>query len=93
MTNINIDSSLLPFLGLPTKNMINQGIWFLYRITISNNPGIAFLLVTDDKNYFLDDTGLIISESINKFIDVDLEEVVYFSDLPSPKTISNFQFA
>lgn len=93
MTNINIDSSFLPFLGNPTKNMINQGVWFLYRITNTNNPEIAFLLVTDDKNYFLDDSGLIISESLNKFIDVDLEEVVYFSDLPSPKTISNFQFA
>jgi hypothetical protein len=93
MNNINIESSTLPYLGVPTKNMINQGIWFLYRVKNSRNSEIVFLLVTDEKNYFLNSSGLILSESINKYVDVDLENVVYFSDLPSPKSISNFQFA
>lgn len=93
MNNIEIKSSVLPSLGNPTKYMINQGIWFLYSIKNTKAPDIPFLLVTDDKNYFLDNSGGIISESTDKVVDVDLEKVVYFSDLPSPETISNFQFA
>ena len=55
MKIINIKSSILPDLGIPTKEMINLGIWFLY--SIDDN---YFLLVTDEKNYILNNFGLII---------------------------------
>lgn len=93
MENLDIDSSFLPFLGGHTKNLINQGVWFLYRVETYQNPNAAFLLVTDEKSYFLDETGAILSESIEKTVDVNLEQAVYFSDIPTPRTISNLQFA
>ena len=67
--------------------MINLGIWFLY--SIDDN---YFLLVTDEKNYILNNFGLIISERIDKDTsDLDIENIIVFSDIPIPPSISKFE--
>ena len=87
MKIINIKSSILPDLGIPTKEMINLGIWFLY--SIDDN---YFLLVTDEKNYILNNFGLIISERIDKDTsDLDIENIIEFSDIPIPPSINKFE--
>jgi hypothetical protein len=88
MKIINIKSSSLPDLGIPTKEMIARGFWFLYSCN-----DINFLLVTDEKNYILNNSGLIISERPDKCInDLDMEDIIEFSDVPTSATIGPFEF-
>lgn len=88
MKSIKIESSILPTLGKDCKEIINLGMWSLYSINNSEN----YVLFTDTKDYILDSNGAILMDCPNHGMDIDMKDIIYFSDLPFPPCVSELKF-
>lgn len=89
MNTREILSREIPHLNEPIKEMINQGMWFLYEVEKENIPTAKYILKAGDKMILLDRTGKILSTLNPEADDLDYICVVYFNDLQFPKTLSN----
>lgn len=82
-------SSELPKLNGTTKDLINNGTWFLFAIDYATIPSAKYCLAAD-KLYYLDSQGSIISVSAMTPIGLTLENPIKFEDLPLPEILPNF---
>ena len=84
MESKQIESKLLPELNGVTKDLINNGVWFLYSLESSPVKEGMYCLVAD-KTYILNSKGSIINVSAESTQSLTYKERLMFSDLP--KTI------
>lgn len=76
-----IQSKLLPKLSKDVKNSINSGSFYLYEL-----PGeYPYAVIIDQKAYLLDKKGRVAKIIPNE--NLKTENMVYFSDLPRPKSL------
>ncbi len=85
MESKQIESNLLPELNGTTKDLINNGVWFLYALENSPVQDAKYCLVAD-KTYILNSRGSIINVSAELIQSLTYKERLMFSDLP--KTIA-----
>jgi hypothetical protein len=90
MGNIELQSADLPKIDESIKKVINQGLWYLYKI---NHREAQYMLIADGVAYFLSQDGTILFSKQNRPMDIEITESVYFSNLPSPVSLSNLQYA
>lgn len=88
MKNELMDSTAFGSLGDQTKRLINQGVWFLYKIDSPHSSTPTYLLVVGTKAYFIDSNGNFSPTSQSK-TDLKFASSVYFKDLPQPESLSN----
>lgn len=78
-----IESNVLPLLNGASKDLINNGIWFLYSLDNSPVKDAEYCLIAD-KSYFLNSKGSIIATPVTDAQDLVYKERLSFSDLPKP---------
>ena len=76
-----IQSGLLPKLSKDVKNSINSGSFYMYELA----GKYPYAVVIDQKAYLLDKKGRVAKIVQNE--DLQTEDLVYFSDLPRPKSL------
>lgn len=81
-------SSSLSKLNGTTKDLINSGIWFLYKVRYTENENVKYCL-SADQIYLLDSEGAIISKMSITPKEMSTESTIIFSDLPKPEISSN----
>jgi hypothetical protein len=90
MNNIELLTSELPNIGEPTKNMINQGLWYLFKI---DHPKAVYMLIADGVAYFLSNDGTVLFSEPEQPKNIQITESVYFKNLPFPLSLSNIRYA
>jgi hypothetical protein len=80
----------LPEISDSIKNMVNQGIWHLYKI---DDSASTYMLKSTETSYFLDKKGFIIKMESTRTDNVKIDGSVYFSDLPFPPLVNSFMSA
>lgn len=76
-----IQSRVLPKLSKDVKRSINSGSFYLYELT----GEYPYAVVIDRKAYLLDKKGRV--AKIVQDENLQTEDMVYFSDLPRPKSL------
>lgn len=89
MNTINLPSTQFTKLNATTKDLINMGEWFLYKISYSLVPEAKFYLSTDQMSYYLNSDGSVVEKTPKTPDDLILLSQVSFTDLPKPKTLRN----
>jgi hypothetical protein len=80
-----IQSKLLPKLSKEVKSSINLGSFYLYELT----GDYPYAIVVDQKAYLLDKKGRAVKIVPN--INLPTEDMLYFADLPRPKSLFDFK--
>ena len=93
MRNFMIDSLSMPGIGNSTKELVNQGIWFLFKVNDNTQPKATYVLIIEGSSYFLSETGAVLRKEQERPDGNIMAESVYFSDLPQPQALSNLQIA
>lgn len=95
MKLINILSSDLPEIDDSIKECINFGQWLLFKTStqITDDVNVSFYLKIDSSIYALTARGRILEKVNVPKPTFNIEELVYFSDLPKPQSLSNAQLA
>jgi hypothetical protein len=93
MDNIFLPSTRLPGIEITTKKMVNLGIWHLYRVVRNRDLKATFILIAGNNHYLLNSKGRVITTHSNDQKNAEICQTVYFSDLPQPQSVSNFQMA
>lgn len=81
-----VKSTKFTKLNATTKDLINMGEWFLYRIS---DKGAKYYLSTDGMSYYLGKDGGIIDKTPRTPDDLKLLAQVVFSDIPLHTTARN----
>ncbi|HHU87753.1 MAG TPA: hypothetical protein GXZ38_00120 [Spirochaetales bacterium] len=92
MSSLRIPAKQISQLSSTVKDLINEGIWFLYEAKNDKgtfNLGTTYILITDKDAYMLDNEGGILSVDLKTNVSKNLGPSVYFSDIPFPKSLSN----
>ncbi len=84
MESKQIESNLLPELSGVIKDLVNNGVWFLYTLENSPVKDGKYCLVAD-KIYILNSKGSIVHIFVGPVQPLTYKERLMFSDLP--KTI------
>jgi len=94
MKLLDILSSDLPEIDESVKECINMGQWLLFRSgTIAGAEGKYHLYLKAGKNFYaLSDRGKIMREIEKPRANFGIDELLYFSDLPKPRSLSNSPF-
>ena len=79
---MKINSKILPQLDQYSKAFVNEGRYFLYKIS---HAEAEYALKADNKIYLLGENGEIIGEE-KSLENLTLNELVYFDDLEMPPT-------
>jgi len=86
-------SSSLPEIDVAVKECINLGQWLLFKSTslAQEDPDghPAFFLKADAEIFELDSRGAVIKSISRAGLNVSVDEVFYFADLPRPSSLSN----
>lgn len=86
-------SSDLPGIDGAIKECINTGQWFLFRYQGAEPGGNAVFFLKIGKDWFeLDERGAVKNQVMAWDGFQDCGELVYFSDIPQPKSLSNAVF-
>lgn len=86
MNTIKIQSTIFTDFSAILKDMINNGVYFLYSVIIPNKENVKYVLSTNTEYYLLSETGKPI-EKINSITDLELKNRILFSDIST--TVSN----
>lgn len=86
MDTIKIESTTLKDFSAIVKDMINNGVYFLYTVSIDDKPDVKYILSTNNEFYLVSETGNPI-EKIDSISDFKLSNRVLFSDIST--TINN----
>jgi len=89
MKTNEIRSGEIPYLTTAIKEMINQGMWFLFEAEIEEIRIAKYILKAGNKMIALDNSGKILESLSNDNCNYYYKNTVYFTDLPFPKTLSN----
>jgi hypothetical protein len=84
-------SGHLPALSASVLECVNNGRWTLFRTPLraapSTHPDVAYYIKGGGSLYRLDAAGEVLS--IGKASEAPpMEEIIYFSDIPSPPSLS-----
>lgn len=90
MDSISIHSTQFTKLNATTKDLINMGEWFLYKISYPSVPTAQFYLSTDQMAYFLTEDGSVVEKTAKTPTDLVFLQQVSFDDLPKPQSLRNF---
>ncbi len=82
MNTIKIESTIFKDFSAILKDMINNGVYFLYSVIISDKPEVKYVLSTNNEYYLLTKTGKPI-EKIDNILGLTLENRILFSDISS----------
>lgn len=82
MNTIKIESTIFKDFSAILKDMINNGVYFLYSVIISDKPEVKYVLSTNNEYYLLSETGKPI-EKIDNISELTLENRILFSDISS----------
>ncbi|NWO10039.1 hypothetical protein HLV40_06475 [Chromohalobacter salexigens] len=84
-------SSELPEIDNLVKECVNSGQWMLFKSrSFSRSSQVSvFYLKAGEDILELDERGGVVSELRSPRVDIELDEIVYFSDLPQPDSLSN----
>ncbi|QIC84887.1 hypothetical protein F0336_19140 [Serratia liquefaciens] len=84
-------SSDLPEIDDSVKECINLGQWMLFRAEQKDilDINIAFFLKVGKDLFALGRRGEVLTVFSNLHKDIDVSEIIYFSDLPKPMSLSN----
>lgn len=94
MKAINLLSSDLPEISIITKECINLGQALLFRTPHDQRDGTTyFLLKVGADLYALGERGEVLSMYRPLKHDISINEVVYFSDVEKPRSLSNMSFS
>jgi|TARA_R110002126_G_scaffold284125_1_gene433675 hypothetical protein len=77
----------LPNIDMSIKKCINSGQWFLFKAP-SEAGDAVYMLKVDNTLYSLDQFGSPLSE-VTIASDSIMDELFYFDDIDSPKSLSN----
>ncbi|MBM6635429.1 hypothetical protein JTF12_13935 [Leclercia adecarboxylata] len=91
MRFLHLTSHELPEIDISIKISVNLGQWLLFRSDIENHttPETYFYLKVGKEFFALSRTGGIISTLHSSEKDFNIDEIIYFSDLPKPISLSN----
>lgn len=91
MKFVNIPSSELPEIDASVKECVNKGQWTLFRAEANDLPGehVCFYLKAGKDLFALGEHGKVITffQTVNN--EIPMNEVIYFSDIPKPESLSN----
>lgn len=82
----SINSTELPEIDISVKECINAGLWFLFKARTCNTQA-CFFLKADKSLYALSERGDILD--VNPIDKIEMNEFIYFEDLPKPMSLSN----
>ena len=85
MNTIKTQSTMFTDFSAILKDMINNGVYFLYSVTIPNKENVKYVLSTNTEYYLLSETGKPI-EKINSIADLELKNRILFSDISTTVT-------
>jgi hypothetical protein len=87
----NVRSADLPEISEAVKECVNRGQWLLFKSSSISNAGshAPFYLKVDTQIFELDTLGKILSSHPREGLNVQIDELCYFSDLPKPRSLSN----
>ncbi len=91
MKSLRIPSKNLNSLNEGIKDLINQGVWYLYEYK-APTKNRAYILVANKDVYFLNNNGKIISTGNKEDIQNFLGKSVYFTDIPLPVSLTNLAY-
>ncbi|MEA5105175.1 hypothetical protein [Pantoea sp. S18] len=91
MKFINIPSTDLPEINAFVKECVNKGQWTLFRAekADSSDCKIEYYLKADKDFFALNENGKVISVFQSVHEGFQMNEVVHFSDVPKPESLSN----
>lgn len=89
MEVVNIHSTQFVKLNGVTKDLINMGEWFLYKINYDSIPSAKYYLATDQMGYFLEEDGRIVAKTPITPEDLTFLNQIFFDDLPKPRSLQN----
>ncbi|HAT2867636.1 TPA: hypothetical protein I8374_002070 [Serratia marcescens] len=84
-------STELPEIDDSVKECINLGQWMLFRADAKDVPdrNIEFFLKVGKDLFALGHRGEVLTVFSDIKRNIDVSEIIYFSDLPKPKSLSN----
>lgn len=91
MKFVNIPSSQLPEIDPFVKECINQGQWTLFKAEKGeiDDRMVVFFLKAGKDFFALNNTGKVISVFQTLNHEPEMNEVIHFSDIPKPESLSN----
>lgn len=82
MNTIKIESTIFKDFSAILKDMINNGVYFLYSVKNFNKPEVKYVLSTNSEYYLLSESGKPV-EKIDNISELTLENRILFSDISS----------
>jgi hypothetical protein len=90
MKLISIRANELPAVAEVVKDCVNSGQWVLFTSTTANRrASTRYFLQTEQSVFELDAEGKIVATRGGAELVPEMNEVVYFADLPQPSSLSN----
>ena len=84
-------SSDLRCLDSPVKELVNMGMWFLYKIHNYQSKNVAYFLEAGSTYYFLSLDGGVIASTQDYPNGLECDNRILFDDIPFPESIDDFQ--
>ena len=72
-----------------TKDLINNGVFFLYSVEIAEKPSVHYLLSTDKSYFLISDDGSPV-EKIDSINNINTTARILFSDIKRAVESNNF---
>lgn len=86
-----IQSTKLQCLNGTTKDLINMGMWVLYKVNDDKYPGVVYFLEAEREYYLLNAEGKALSSSSKYPNELKYGARILFSDIPFSESIDNFK--
>ncbi|HGY4820409.1 TPA: hypothetical protein ACNV1K_005182 [Klebsiella aerogenes] len=85
----SVCSAELPGIDISVKECVNAGLWFLFKAN-AKDARVCFFLKVEKDIFALGGKGELLTDF--PLENIEMNEFVYFDDLPKPTSLSN-QFA
>lgn len=89
METKELQSTQFTALNAMTKDLINNGVFFLYSVDIADKPSAHYLLSTDKSYFLVSDDGSPL-EKIDNINDIKTTARILFSDIKRSVENNNF---
>ena len=91
MRLVQILSSKLPEIDAAVKECVNQGQWLLFRAEAAEFgvEDAAYFLQANSVVFALSESGRVMEQVAHGHHVPQIRELLYFSDLPQPTSLSN----
>ena len=90
MVTKELQSTQFSALNAMTKDLINNGVFFLYAVEITDKPEIHYLLSTDKSYFLISDNGSPV-EKIDSIDGIKTTARILFSDIKRSVESNNFK--